>query len=93
MSERGSFTTEFIYCPHCLKAVQKILIGNEKRLNSITIPNLPIIAGKVGGSYQGEELTIFELEYIPILEEAICHPMRIAVLADEGEKIFTITPI
>lgn len=97
MSDRGSFVTEYIYCKKCFDAAKSILIRNEKYLNSTTTPHwhskeTPIIAGKIGGLYSGEELHIFEFEYIPKLEKLLCHEMRIAVLAEEGEKIFTVIP-
>ena len=39
MSERGSFTTEYIYCDKCFEAVKKTLLANEKGLCSIVIPS------------------------------------------------------
>ena len=99
MSERGSFVTEYIYCEGCLDVVKDILIDDCKYLKGIQIPgwaglihDLPIIAGKIGGSYQGEELIHFEYELIPEIKKRICHKMRIAVLADDGERIFYIEP-
>lgn len=99
MSERGSFVTEYIYCPKCFNAVREILLGNKKYLQSIEIPHwdgdkepLPIIAGKIGGLSEGEELATFEFGLIPKIENVICHKMRIAVLADHGERIFTAKP-
>lgn len=105
MSERGSFVTQYFYCKVCFEVCKKILLGKEKYLCSLIIPgwggksnitngtNLPIIAGKIGGLYQGEEIVTFETELIPEIKKKICHPVRIAVLADEGEKIFTVEPI
>ena len=96
MSERGSFVTEYIYCRHCFEAVERVLLGDEKYLRSTKVFGqghvLPIIAGKVGGLYQGEELDSFEQMYIPALTEVICHPVRIAVLAEHGQEFFTVTP-
>lgn len=102
MSERGSFVTEYIYCPKCLSAIKKILLRKEKYLCSVIIPSwekrqkLPIVAGKIGGLYSGEELNTFEYELNKKLAKVICHPLRIAVLPDscikdEG-KIFVIMP-
>ena len=103
MSERGSFVTEFVYCNKCFKVLCDILLGNEKYLMSIKIPHwnneniekktLPIIAGKIGGLYPGEELDRFEVYFVPEIESLICHTVRIAVLAESGEKIFKIKPI
>ena len=97
MSERGSFVTEYIYCNECFEAAKKILLGREKYLCSAIIPSwcdqtIPIIAGKVGGMYRGEEIDTFKKEYIPELEKIICHPMRIAILAEIGQEIITIEP-
>lgn len=99
MSERGSFVTEFIYCQECLKAAMSVLLSKDKYLMATLIPHwnggevpLPVIAGKVGGLSPGEELITFEHDLIPKLERSICHKMRIAVLAESGEKIFNISP-
>lgn len=99
MSERGSFVTEYIDCDKCFDGICKVLLKHKKHLNSIQIPHwdkdskpLPIIAGKIGGMYKGEELDIFELELIPEIEELICHKVRIAVLAENEERIFTAIP-
>lgn len=100
MSERSSFTTEYIDCEKCLAAVSPILLKSEKYLCSSLVPSwikgqtLPIIAGKIGASYPGEEFSIFESSFIPALETAICHPLRIAVLAESGaSEIFAIVPL
>ena len=101
MSERGSFVTEYIYCAHCLEAAREVLLRREKFLCSTEIPSwegadpatyLPIIAGKVGGLYAGEELNTFEFDLCDELATRICHPLRIAVLAEQGEEIFTVMP-
>ena len=102
MSERGSFTTEYIYCKDCFEAVRKILEKDDKYLKGVQIPmwsgnetgeELPIIAGKIGGLHSGEELETFEFELNQEIAKVICHPVRIAVLAESGERIFTIEPI
>jgi hypothetical protein len=106
MSERGSFVTEFVYCPKCLAALKQVLVDSrhDKYLSGAVLTvdytargqpdhrNIPIIAGKVGGLYPGEELDQFRFWLIPDIEKTICHPVRIAVLADTGSEIFTITP-
>ena len=97
MSERGSFVTEYIYCDKCFDAVKKVLCGKDKFLCSTIIPSwcdqrLPIIAGKIGGAYTGEELVDMEMKYIPAIEKTICHNIRIAVLAESGERIFVAHP-
>lgn len=100
MSERGSFTTEYIYCDKCFQAAKTVLLKRDKGLCSQVIESwsssdkeMPIIAGKVGASYSGEEIHDFEFEYGPALAKVVCHPLRIAVLAESGQEIMTITPI
>ena len=99
MSDKGSFVTEYIYCEKCFEAAKSILIGQNKYLNSATVPHwnpnseeLPIIAGKIGGLYEGEEIHTFESEFISKLEKVICHNIRIAILAETGEMIITAMP-
>ena len=101
MSERGSFTTEYIYCTKCLEALKPILMKDDKYLHGVQIPSyssnfggyLPIIAGKVGGLGMGEEAWVFQFELVDQICEAICHRVRIAVLCESGEnKVFTFVP-
>lgn len=101
MSERGSFITSYMYCRKCFEASKVVLLMSTKYLCSVSIPTwdkesteaeLPIIAGKVGGLYSGEELDTFREELIPALRKVICHPMIIAVLAEKGEEIFFVDP-
>ena len=99
MSERGSFVTQYIYCDKCFAAVKSVLLGRDKYLCSTAIPawsehesELPIVAGKIGGLYRGEELHTFEFEFVPNLEKLVCHPVRIAVLAEEWQAFFTVRP-
>lgn len=96
MSERGSFVTEYIHCPNCLNAVQEQLVDSSKYLTGITIPSweygktLPIVAGKIGGGHLNEEFNLMD-ELGQGMQ--LCHPVRIAVLADSGEsKVFTFKP-
>jgi len=90
MSERGSFVTEYIYCEDCFKAVEKIMCDYAQYI--FGNPNLPIIAGKVKGSYAGEEVLTMEMDIVPEIKKVICHKVRIAVLGDTDEKIFKIKP-
>ena len=99
MSERGSFVTQYIYCKTCFEAAKNVLLEKNKFLCSTVISGwpaasdtLPIIAGKIGGSYAGEELFIFETDYGPRLAEVLCHPLRVAVIAEQGERMFTVMP-
>ena len=94
MSERGSFCTEYIYCDKCMDACRKVLLGDVKYLNSQEIKDLPIIAGKIGGLYAGEELDTMEMEYIPDIQELMCddHTLRICVHSDlRGSVIYEFT--
>ena len=91
MSERGSFCTEYIYCDKCFEACKQVLSGNTKWLNSLQIHELPIIAGKIGGTYSGEEIVDMANEYIPKIQELMCdkHKIRICVHSDcNGSVIF-----
>lgn len=99
MSERGSFVTEYIYCPQCLEACWKVLGKREKDLNGTRIQSwadnewdLPIIAGKIGELYSGGELVAFMHVLAPEIAKGICHPVRVAVLADHGQDIYQVTP-
>lgn len=99
MSERGSFCTEYIYCVPCFQAVKAVLVSDEKYLKGVVIPSwegggaeLPIVAGKVGGLSPGEEIWGFEMHEGREIAEAICHPVRVAVLADYGQEIFLLKP-
>lgn len=102
MSERGSFCTEYIYCQECFNALQVVLASSrDKFLCASAIPAwsdsvrplLPIIAGKIGGLYSGEELHEFDIQLRESIESALCHPLRIAVLSDSGgDVIFHYEP-
>lgn len=95
MSERGSFVTSYIYCNKCLNACESVLLGDNKFLKGIKIPMwtgcnqneyLPIIAGKIGGSYAGEELHYFENELIPMIQGLMCDKceLKISVIPDNA---------
>ena len=106
VSERGSFVTEYIYCARCLASVEAVLCGErqkylcaqrllswEKPWDDTTHKSLPIIAGKVGGLYGGEELHVFEFSLIPALSKLVCHRVAVAVLSDSGHHaIFVADP-
>ena len=88
MSQRGSFVTEYIYCDKCFQAAKTVLLSRDKGLCSVAVPHwnpeqegpeMPIIAGKIGGSANS-----FVQEVGQKLSEAICHPVRIAVLEEES---------
>jgi hypothetical protein len=91
MSERGSFVTEFIYCPKCFEKMKTALIQGEKYLDGITFKD-SIIAGKIGGLGRGDEFILMELEIFD-KTNAPCHPVRIAVLSDTaGSSVYTVNP-
>ena len=107
MSERGSFVTEYIYCKACFDAAWNVLNGHDKYLMATRVPAwgepaigiggeastvLPIIAGKIGGLYAGEELVEMETEYLPKIAERLCpgHDIRVAVLADVGSAMYRV---
>jgi hypothetical protein len=99
MSERGSFVTEYIHCAACLEVAKQVLLSRHKYLYSDQLKyyekeggTFPIISGKVGDMWSGGELWEFEDRLIPALEAKICHPMRVAVLAEDGERIFYAVP-
>ena len=98
MSERGAFTTEYIYCPKCLRLAKSVLLDNKKYLCSIQIPSwdgqnvkyLPIIAGKIGGLAKNEEIDSIQMMF---LNKKPCHKLRIAVICDTGNAtIIEIKP-
>lgn len=99
MSERGSFVTEYIYCQACLEKLTAVLLRDDKFLTGTVIDGwaggpdqLPIIAGKIGGLSPGSELVAFEFDLFN-KKNAPCHPVRVAVLPDEGGgRLFVVHP-
>ena len=103
MSEHGAFCTEYIHCEECFKAAKEILLLNSKYLCSACIPGfsavngqgnptgrnvpVPIIAGKIGAISSGGEYWEMK-ELIELLRPMICHPMRIALMCEDGNNIF-----
>ena len=103
MSERGSFCTEYVYCRKCFDVLRGHLVADGKFLRGVVIPtwsecsnqdeDLPIIAGKIGGHSFGEELYAMEYEYAPLFEAELCHPVRIAVIPENGDaRVFVFGP-
>ena len=88
MSDRGSFVTQFIYCPKCAEAALKVLSECE----TATVHDGAIIAGHISGLYSGEEIDLMEFDILWKMEKVICHPVRVAVLAEKGERIFNVEP-
>lgn len=102
MSERGSFCTEYIYCYTCFNAFKDVLCQDEKYLKGVTIPlwtgcegkELPIVAGKIGGMWSGQEFHDMENEYIPLIQEKMCNDctIRLTVMSDcNGTIIYKIS--
>lgn len=92
MSERGSFTTEYIHCLKCFEAARTVLVASDKYLCSVVIPSwedsdktLPIIAGKIGSSSIGGEHEYMAYELGPALGDVICHELRIVVICDASD--------
>jgi hypothetical protein len=99
MSERGTFVTQYIYCPNCLEAVRNCFRKHEagKWFHAIQI-NMdlypyPIFAGRISESWPGGEVFEFETEILPALEACICHPVRVVVMPENGDaRTFTANP-
>lgn len=97
MSERGSFVTEYIYCSKCLEAAKLALLAKDKYLCSQQIHTweevgdyLPIIAGKLGGLYAGEEVKTLK-DALKQSKAKPCHDVKIAVICDGLPQVFTVT--
>lgn len=91
MSDRGSFVTEFIYCKACFAAAKQVLLHDNPQTEAAVIHGA-IIAGRVSGLYRGEELDVFRHEFNEQISAGLCHPIRIAVIAEAGHEVFTIEP-
>ena len=91
MSERGSFTTEYIYDKKLFE------ICKEEFLDwpwpySILTDN--VICGKIKGGYSGEEISFMKYDVIPNIQKKMDDNMelRICVLSDcEGECLFYVS--
>lgn len=95
MSERSSFVTEYIHCPECAAAVKAAFLvpPRDKWLcaNVIKIApdnEMPIVAGKIGGGYPGEELLDMQTFFKEHICEKLCHTVHVAMLLDSGTKVF-----
>ena len=88
MSERGSFVTQFCYCDICVRALESVLAS---RCKNVTVIRGSIVAGYVSGSAPGDEIGYFE-DYAEEIAAVICHPVRVAVIAEQGERFFNIAP-
>ena len=95
MSERGSFVTEYCHCNKCFEGLKKVLLQTNKYICSSVPPSwcsqeIPIIGGKIGGSYDGEEIDEFDITLRVLIEQSLCygHSITIAVMASGGQKEF-----
>ena len=91
MSDRGSFVTEYIYCHECSKKIIQILTSRGVRFETVGETS-SIIAGFLGSTYSGGELIEFQYgeERLFDKDNAPCHPVRFAVLAEQGQRIFIV---
>ena len=86
MSERGSFVTEYIYCDRCFGLLKEALLPwREKRLHAFILPDFPIIAGKVGGSYPYAQIEIIEETLKPV-EAKLCCRLRLAIVREAADS-------
>ena len=93
MSEHGSFITERIVCSVCLAGVREVLCGHQwLAYPAEQLISQPIIAGRVWSSYAGGEIIVFDDELREAIEARICHEVRIAVLAENGQSILYFHP-
>ncbi len=94
MSERGSWVTEYIYCAACAATVQHFVAaeGGDKYFSGEICCGNPIFGGRISAMASGEELQIWEIHLGPMLAAKLCHPVRIAVLAEGGQKFYTLHP-
>ena len=88
MSERGSFVTQFCYCDICVRALESALAS---RCKNVTVIRGSIVAGYVSGGGPGDEIIDFN-DCADAIAAVICHPVRIAVIAEQGEALFRIQP-
>lgn len=90
MSERGSFTTEYIYDKELFE-ICKEEFKDWPWPYSILTDN--VICGRIKGHYSGEEINYMECEVIPNIQKKMNDNMelRICVLSDcGGECLFYV---
>ncbi|CAB4152951.1 hypothetical protein UFOVP602_32 [uncultured Caudovirales phage] len=91
MSERGSIVSEYIYCGACYAKINAVFASlNEGKYLQVGPIGTGIIGGNIGGMAHCDEIRTFEDELQPLIKEVICHDVRFAVLADNGEQIFFV---
>ena len=97
MSERGHWTTEFVWCKDCARALHwYFCISDEWPSTTVVFPSLHtgkyrVFAGLVRGLYAGEEVHIFEGSVTEKLEEQLCHTVTFWVFAEAHDTPCTVT--
>lgn len=81
MSERGSFTTQLMYCPECRKRLEKVLCDRSNCIRGKLICDDTIIAGFLGGCGAGDDIVFFQYELFNE-KNAPCHPVRVNLIPD-----------
>lgn len=95
MSERGSWTSEYIYCGDCLEALESLLENsfgaNGKFFTMTRTPpwagarqELNILHGKIGGLGPGGEIRDMREALQDERARALCHRVRVVVLGESG---------
>jgi len=82
MSDRGSFVTQFVYCPTCFEVAKKHLLLDERAIFGYALPATSIIAGFVKDPLSGWEAEIVR-EVAEGMEAELCHDMRICVITEQ----------
>lgn len=106
MAWRGSFVTEYVYCNKCFEAVKHVMGKAAREHHRLYVHLLPIthnkegirfniLAGYIGvsGGWNGEILSLFEVQLQPEIEIGICHKMQIVIFPDTDGKIIHMEPI
>ena len=53
-----------------------------------------MFCGELKTGYAGEEIDVFEGEINPELQDVICHPLRLVIMADNGDNmLFSLLPV
>ena len=92
MSERGSFCTEYMYCPECRKKMEKVLCTGKRYLHGYAIADGTIIAGYLGSCGPGGDVAMIKYQTFN-KENAPCHEIKVAIIP-EGmpAEIFIVKP-
>ena len=104
MSELGTFATELIWCLECENAVAAVLSKyvpwDSQCIDGFTIHGSSVgsrrtmFCGELRAGYAGEEIHAFEGEINTELQDVICHPLRLVVMAQNGDNmLFSLLPI